>query len=61
MLDAYSHIDSFISMIFLNIYLPDFDCFSHIVMIGLLMLKLVNKEVYGVRAHQNTWGRVSQA
>ena len=25
------------------------------------MLKLFNKVVYGMRVHQNTWGRVSQA
>ena len=25
------------------------------------MLEFVNKSVYGMRAHQNTWGRVSQA
>ena len=25
------------------------------------MLESVNKLVYGMRAHQNTWGRVSQA
>ena len=25
------------------------------------MLEFVNKLVYGMRVHQNTWGRVSQA
>ena len=54
----------FTSIIALSVYLPDFDCFNCIVMINLLnfaYVKLFNKVVYGMRAHQNTWGRVSQA
>ena len=48
----------------LHVYLPDFNCFSYVYVNNLLncaMLKFVNKLVYGLRVHQNTWGRVSQA
>ena len=36
MLDVCNHIGSFILMIALSIYPPDFDCFNCIVMINLL-------------------------
>ena len=36
MLNDCNHIDIFTSIVALSIYLPDFDCFNHIVMIDLL-------------------------
>ena len=36
MLNVCNHIDIFASIVALSIYLPDFDCFNHIVMTDLL-------------------------
>ena len=64
MLNACNCIDIFTSIVALSVYPPDFDCFNCIVMIDLLIcayVKSFNKVVYSMRAHRNTWGRVSQA
>ena len=54
-------IDIFVT---LCVYLPDFSHFSYVDVIHLLncaMLEFVNKLVYSMTVHRNTWGRVSQA
>ena len=64
MLNVCNGIDMFTLIVALSVYLPDFDCFNHIVIIDLLncaYVKLFNKVVYSMGVHQNTWGRVSQA
>ena len=58
-------VDIFVLIAALCIYPPDFNCFLTMLLwlICLIvpMLEFVNKLVYGMRAHQSTWGRVSQA
>ena len=55
----------FVLITALHIYLPHFNCFNCVVVIFFCLivpaLEYVNKLVYSMRAHRNTWGRVSQA
>ena len=47
-------------ILILCIYLPNFTCVVINLLISVYVMIFINKVVYGTRAHQNTWGRVSQ-
>ena len=55
----------FVLLTALHVYLPYFYVLLTVIMIVLLVCAcirvFINKLDYGMRAHQNTWGRVSQA
>ena len=48
-------------MITLCVYPPNFTYVVINLLISAYVKIFINKVVYGMRAHQNTWGRVSQA
>ena len=45
----------------LHVYLPGSICILIILLVLICARSFANKLIYGTRAHQNTWGRVSQA